>query len=106
MNPKPGEIYLIDLGMAGKVRPAVALSREDPNSPRAICIFAPITSECRGSLYEVSIGKPKLLREPESWVNVQALFSIGHERIGRFLGSINSDQLGAIKQALGFALDL
>ena len=106
MNPKPGEIYLIDLGMAGKVRPAVALSREDPNSPRAICIFAPITSEYRGSRYEVSIGKPKLLREPESWVNAQALFSIGHERIGRSLGRVTSDQLGTIKQALSFALDL
>jgi len=49
MNPKPGEIYLIDLGMTGKVRPAVVISRDDPNSPRAICIFAPITSENRGS---------------------------------------------------------
>lgn len=106
MNPKPGEIYLIDLGMAGKVRPAVVISREDPNSPRAICTFAPITSEHRDSKYEVSIGKPKLLREPESWVNVQALFSVGHEKIGRFLGRVTSDQLVAIKQALGFALDL
>ena len=106
MNPKPGEIYLIDLGMTGKVRPAVVLLREDSNSPRAICILAPITSEYRGSRYEVSIGKPQLLREPESWVNVQALFSIGHERIGRFLGRITSDQLVAIKQALSFALDL
>jgi len=106
MNPQPGEIYLIDLGMTGKVRPAVVISRDDPNSPRAICIFAPITSENRGSRYEVSIGKPKLLREPESWVNAQAIFSIGHERIGRSLGRVTSGQLEAIKQALSFALDL
>jgi mRNA interferase MazF len=106
MNPKPGDIYLIDLGMAGKVRPAVVLSREDPDSPRAICIFAPITSENRGSRYEVFIGKPKLFREPESWVNVQALFSIGQERIGRALGRIAPEQLSAIKQAIHYALDL
>ena len=28
MNPLPGELYLVDLGMIGKVRPAVVVSRE------------------------------------------------------------------------------
>jgi mRNA-degrading endonuclease toxin of MazEF toxin-antitoxin module len=27
MNPIPGELYLIDLGIVGKVRPAVIVSR-------------------------------------------------------------------------------
>ena len=31
MTPKPGEAYMIDLGLAGKLRPAVILSREDLN---------------------------------------------------------------------------
>ncbi len=84
MSPKPGEVYLIDLGMVGKVRPAIAVSREDSDSPRAICIFVPITSEGRGSRYEVSIGKPKFLREPQSWANVQAVVTVGHEKILRF----------------------
>ena len=30
MSPITGEIYLIDLGMVGKVRPAVVISRNDP----------------------------------------------------------------------------
>ncbi len=36
MIPKPGEVYLVDLGMAGKVRPVVIVSREDANAPRAL----------------------------------------------------------------------
>ena len=106
MSPKPGEVCLIDLGMIGKVRPAVAVSRDDPDSPRAICILVPVTSECRGSRYEVSIGKPKFLREPESWANTQAVVTVGHERIIRSLGHVTPEQLSAIKDALRFALDL
>lgn len=106
MSPKPGEIYLIDLGYAGKVRPAIVASREDPESPRAICMFIPITSEHRGSRYEVSIGKPGFLREPESWANVQAISTVGHEKIIRFLGKISARQMMEIKEALRFALEI
>jgi mRNA interferase MazF len=106
MSPQPGEVYLVDLGMVGKVRPAVIVSREDPDSPRALCTFAPITSQGRGSRYEVSLGKPKFLKEPESWANVQALASIGHEKLLRPLGRVSAEQLARIKDALRFALDL
>ncbi len=30
MNPKPGEVWLVDLGLAAKTRPAVIVSRYDP----------------------------------------------------------------------------
>lgn len=106
MNPTPGEVYLVDLGMVGKVRPAVIVSRGDPDSPRALCTMAPITSQCRGSHYEVSIGKPRYLKEPESWVNVQALASLGHEKLLRLLGRVTAEQLDRIRDALRFALDL
>ncbi len=106
MSPHPGEVYLVDLGMVGKVRPAVIVSREDPDSPRAICTFVPITSHGRGSRYEVSLGKLRFLREPESWANVQALASLGHEKLLRSLGRVSTEQLDSIRNALRFALDL
>ena len=28
MNPKPGEVYLVDFGFAGKKRPVVIVSRD------------------------------------------------------------------------------
>jgi mRNA interferase MazF len=105
MNPLPGDLYLIDLGMVGKVRPAVIVSRDDPDSPRALAICAPLTTRNRGSDYEVALGKLKFL-ERESWVNVQGLTSIGHERLIRRLGRLTAIQLGQVKDALRFALEL
>jgi mRNA interferase MazF len=105
MNPIPGELYLIDLGMSGKVRPALIVSREDPDSPRAVAICAPLTTQNRGSAYEVALGKLKFL-DKESWINVQGVMSIGHEKLIRRLGRISPRQLDDVKAALRFALDL
>jgi mRNA interferase MazF len=105
MNPIPGELYLVDLGVIGKVRPAVIVSREDPDSPRAIVICAPLTTQNRGSAYEVPLGKLRFL-EKESWINVQGLMSVGHEKLTRRLGRITATQLNNVRTALRFALDL
>lgn len=105
MSPLPGELYLVDLGMVGKVRPAVVISREDPDAPRALAICAPLTTEDRGSDYEVPLGKLKFLSQ-ESWVNVQGLTSLGHEKLVRRLGRLTAPQMEQIRTALRFALDL
>src|SRR5665213_631329 len=105
MNPRPGEIYLVDFGMAGKVRPAVVVSREDPDSPRAIALCVPLTTQNRGSAYEVGLGKLRLL-DKDSWANVQALAAVGHENLGRLLGRVVPGQLTSIKGALRYILDL
>lgn len=105
MNPIPRELYLVDLGLVGKVRPTVIVSREDPHCPRSISICAPLTTQHRGTAYEVPVGKLRFL-EKESWINVQGLMSIGHERLLRRLGRINAGQLDAVKAALKFTLEL
>lgn len=105
MTPIPGELYLVDLGLAGKVRPAVVISREDTDSPRALVICAPLTTQNRGSAYEVALGKLKFLNK-ESWVNVQGLMSVGHEKLIRRLGRLTAPQVEQVKTALRFALDL
>jgi mRNA interferase MazF len=105
VTPKPGEIYLVDLGLAAKVRPAVVVSRHDLDSPRALALLVPLTTENRGSDYEVSLGKLRFLNK-ESWANVQGLMSFGHERLIRPLGTVASSQLAQIKSALSFALGL
>jgi len=105
MSPIPGDLYLVDLGMVRKVRPAIVVSREDPDSPRALAICAPLTTENRGSDYEVPLGKLKFL-DRESWVNVQGLTSLGHEKLIRRLGRLTAPQMEQVKTALRFALDL
>ncbi len=38
MNPKHGEVWLADLGLAAKTRPVVIVSRDDSNPPRKLVI--------------------------------------------------------------------
>ena len=57
MTPKAGEVYIVDLGFDGKVRPVVVVSREDSEAPRALSVVVPLTSQFRGSRYEVKMPR-------------------------------------------------
>lgn len=72
MTPKVGEVYIVDLGFEGKVRPVVIISREDPEAPRALSIVVPLTKENRGSRYEVRMPRVPWLAL-QSYANVQAM---------------------------------
>ncbi len=49
MNLKPGEVWLVDLGLAAKMRPIIIVSRYDSSPPRSLVIYVPITKQNRGS---------------------------------------------------------
>ncbi|HLC15326.1 MAG TPA: type II toxin-antitoxin system PemK/MazF family toxin [Thermodesulfovibrionia bacterium] len=105
MTTKPGEVYKVDLGIKGKVRLMVVVSREDLNAPRSLAICAPITTSYRYSKYEIDIGKPNFLRE-KSYVNVQGLQAIQlHELIGP-IGKLNNEIMEKLKDALKYAMEL
>jgi mRNA interferase MazF len=104
MAAKPGEVWLADLGLAAKTRPVVILSREDPNAPRALVTYVPLTTQNRGSRYEIDLGKLRFLRET-SVANVQGIGSIPSVRLQRKIGALPADILDKIKDALRFALD-
>lgn len=80
MSPAPGEVWLADLGMAAKTRPVLIVSRHDPNPPRALIIYVPLTSQNRSSPYEVAMPKLSFLRE-ESIANVQGMASLTVPRL-------------------------
>ncbi|MDZ7952954.1 type II toxin-antitoxin system PemK/MazF family toxin [Nostoc sp. DedQUE09] len=105
MNLKPGEVWLVDLGLAAKTRPVVVVSRYDPTPPRALVLYVPVTTQNRGSAYEVELPALHFLRQG-SVANLQGLGSIPAARLERKLGELPDETLLKIKQALMFALDL
>lgn len=105
MKTKPGEVYKVDLGIAGKVRPMVVVSREDLDPPRALVICAPVTTAYRGSEYEVDIGKPHFLRM-HSYVNVQGLQAIQRHELSNRIGTIGTGSIAKIRKALKYAFNL
>ena len=105
MANKPGDVHLIDLGIAGKVRPGVVLSREDAHAPRDLILVAPLTTDYEGSRYEVPVGKPKFLRQ-ESWVNLQGIQSMRPAVLLRFLGRLDLSVMSRIREGLQFTFEL
>ena len=43
MNPRHGEVWLVDMGMAAKTRPGVVLIADNLDAPRSLIIHIPIT---------------------------------------------------------------
>jgi mRNA interferase MazF len=56
MNPRHGEVWLVDMGMVAKTRPAVVLIADNLDAPRSLIIHIPITRQNRGSELEVPLG--------------------------------------------------
>ena len=105
MSPRPGEVWLADLGLAPKTRPVVILSRHDPDAPRALTIYVPLTTQNRGSRYEVALPKLTFLREL-SVANVQGIASLPVTRLERKLGEVPLAVLAQIRKALAFATEM
>lgn len=105
MSPEPGEVYRVDLGMAGKVRHFVAVSRRDDNPPRALAICVPITTQNRGSDYEVELPRVRFLRE-QSYANVQGLQAVQFHELKGPVGRFTAPTMDAIRDALRFAMEL
>jgi len=105
MPPKPGEVWLADLGLAAKVRPVIIVSRHDPNPPLALVTYVPITTQSRFSAYEVELLGLSFLKK-RSVANVQGLGSIPTARLERKIGQIPKDAMAELKRAISFGLDL
>jgi mRNA interferase MazF len=105
MPPHPGAVWLADLGLAAKTRPVVIVSREDPDPPRALILYVPLTTQHRHSPYEVVLPHLSFLTQ-DSVANVQGLGSLPTVRLERRLGKLTYDVMAQIKRALTFALDL
>jgi mRNA interferase MazF len=105
MSPRPGEVWLAELGLAAKTRPVVIVSRQDPNPPRALVLYVPLTTQHRLSSYEVPLPKLSFLNR-ESIANVQGLGSIPVARLERRIGSLSTELMAKVKTALAFALEL
>ena len=102
---KPGEVYRVDLGMGGKVRLMMVVSRHDEQAPRALSTCVPITTAYRESDYEVELPPRPFLRA-KSYANVQGLQAIQDHELSGPVGISYGAALEDVKTALRFAMDL
>jgi mRNA interferase MazF len=105
MIPNPGEVYLVDMGYEGKTRPVIIVSRMDAHAPRALSVVVPLTTQNRGSRYEVPMPKVAWLKYA-SVANVQAIATYEHHELLEKRGRFEASAMMAVKNAIRWALEL
>ena len=103
VNPIRGEVWLVDLGYAAKVRPCVLISIPALDQDRALSTLVPHTTSSRGSRFEVDV-KTRFLRQGA--FDTQNLVTIPLAKLIRKLGSLSSEQLVLVEDRLRFWLGL
>jgi mRNA interferase MazF len=97
MIPNRGEVWLIDLGMAEKVRPVLIESAAYTDADRALITVVPHTTSLRGSRYEVAVTVPFL--RPGAFL-VQNIATYPSVRVIRKLGTLKLTQFDEVFTAM------
>ncbi len=97
MTPTRGEVWLFDLGMEGKVRPALVVSVAYGDRDRALVTILPHTTSLRGSPHEIPVNVPFL--KPGAFL-VQNVATYPNVRAIRKLGSLKKDQFDIVFSGL------
>jgi mRNA interferase MazF len=93
MIPGRGEVWLFDLGMEGKVRPALVVSAPYQDEDRTLVTIVPHTTALRGSQYEISVQTSFL--KPGAFV-VQSVATYPSVRVLKKLGTLSKDQFARV----------
>lgn len=92
--PQRGEVWLVDLGLAAKVRPCLILSVPSSIEDRALVTVVPHTTSLRSSRFEISFPVPFL--RPGGF-DAQSLVSVPHAKLIRSLGRLSPAQLEEVE---------
>ena len=83
---KPGEIWVVDLGMVAKVRPCLILTPPPRDDDLDVFTVVAHTTACRGSRWEVPIPKPYL--DEEGAFDVQRIATVASVKLERKRGEL------------------
>jgi mRNA interferase MazF len=92
-----GEVWLVDLGMTAKVRPAVVISISAEETDRALVTLVPHTTSIRKSRFEAAVAVPFL--HPGAF-DAQNLVTIPYATLVRPLGKLGPGQLSVVERAV------
>lgn len=96
-SPRCGEVWLVDLGMAAKVRPAMVLSVPAGDADRALATLVPHTTSPRQTRFEAAMSVPCLR---SGVFGAQNLITIPHAKLVRRLGALTSTQIAGVERAV------
>ena len=95
--PNRGEVWLIDLGMAAKIRPCLVVSARIGDTDRALATLVPHTTSTRATEFEAAV-KTHFLKQGA--FDAQGLVTVPVARAIRLLGSLSDAQMRPVEHAI------
>lgn len=102
-SPRRGDVWLVDLGMAAKVRPALVISIPVEDADRALVTLVPHTTSPRQSRFEVAVSVSFLRL---GVFDAQNPITIPHAKLIRSLGKLSAGQMAPVERAVSLWLGL
>src|SRR5262245_36518242 len=93
-----GSVWIVDLGLAAKVRPCLVLSVPTDPQDRVLVTLVPHTTSVQGTRFEVS-GKAKFLKGGGVF-DAQQIITVPQVKLVRKLGDLPPDQLAQVEEAV------
>jgi mRNA interferase MazF len=93
----PGEIWMVDFGMAAKVRPALILTGEPAVDELDLVTVLLHTTALRGNRWELDIPKPFL--KPGAF-HLQQIQTVSPVKLERRLGVLTTAEMIRVREAL------
>src|SRR6187549_1867438 len=93
----PGEVWMVDFGLAAKVRPALLLTGNPALDELDLVSVLLHTTALRGNRWELSISKPFL--KPGAF-HLQQIQTISTAKLERRLGALADEEMRRVREAL------
>ena len=102
-RPSRCEVWMVDLGLAAKVRPCLLLTDWPADNELALVTVLAHTRSLQGNPWEHAVRKPFL---KEGAFHLQQVHSIPTAKLERKLGDLTAAEMGVIEQLLRHRLKL
>src|SRR5438067_12907243 len=99
----PSEVWMVDLGMAAKVRPALLLTGNPAADELDLVTVLLHTTALRGNRWELNIAKPFLKPGVFHLQQVQTVYTI---KLERRLSTLTDEEMKRLRSALGNRLGI
>ena len=98
-----GELWVVDLGYLGKVRPVLVVGIPFLDHERNLCIIVPHTTSLIGTRFEVGVNHSAL---GKGAFDVQQTAAVPAVKFVRRLGSLNPEEMRKVETVLAHVLGL
>ncbi len=95
--PKRGEVWIVDLGLAAKVRPCLVFSIPPEEEERFLVTLIPHTTSVRASRFECKVPIPFLR---SGAFDAQNIVTVPIPRLLRCLGSLKPEQIAQVEEVV------